>query len=181
MAFPSSRPLYRTAALAVTCALALGLASGQIAKRTRASKGPRAIGLLELFPNGKAWLRPVAIMIDGRFYDANVYKATPVPMAIDGDIVYEATRNGESKGLFTVSGTLQTGKTWVAEGHWRTAESLKPKPAPPKKVEVADDRPVLHRALPEKDKPTAPAPAAKPETKAETKAEEAKPAVTVRS
>jgi hypothetical protein len=167
--------------LAVTCALALGLASGQIAKRTRASKGPRAIGLLELFPNGKAWLRPVAIMIDGRFYDANVYKATPVPMAIDGDIVYEATRNGESKGLFTVSGTLQTGKTWVAEGHWRTSESLKPKPAPPKKVEVADDRPVLRRPHADRDKPAAPAPkapepAAKPEEK---KPEETKPAVTV--
>ncbi len=175
MALPSSRPLYRTAALAVTCALALSFASGQIAKRSRASKGPRAIGLLELFPNGKAWLRPIAIMIDGRFYDADVYKATPIPMALDGDIVYEATRDGESKGLFTVTGTRQTGKTWVAEGHWRTAESLKPKPAPPKKIEVADDRPVLHRAHPERDKPSAPAPAppAKPE--------EAKPAVTVRS
>jgi len=173
MASPSSRTLYRTAALAVICALGLGLASAQIiTKRSRASKGPRAIGVLELFPNGKAWLRPVAIMIDGKFYDANFYKATPVPMALDGDIVYEATRNGESKGQFTVTGVRQNDKTWVAEGHWRTAESLKPRPAAPKKVEVEDDRPVLHRAHKEAPKASTPAP---PET---TKPDATKPDAT---
>ena len=62
---------------------------------------PRAVGLLELNEDGKGTLIPIAIRIDGKFYDASVYKADPVPMALDGGTVYEVEKTGESQGLFT--------------------------------------------------------------------------------
>jgi hypothetical protein len=67
---------------------------------------PRAIGLLQLNASGKGSLIPVAIRIDGKFYDASVYKADPVPMALDGGTVYEVEKDGESQGLFTIRGAL---------------------------------------------------------------------------
>jgi hypothetical protein len=77
------------------------------------------VGLVELSPSGKARLIPVAIMIDGKFYDATAYKASPVPMAIWGDTVYEAQRTGVSQGLFTVREAVKTGNNnWFANGNW---------------------------------------------------------------
>jgi hypothetical protein len=69
-------------------------------------KGPRAVGLLQLNKSGKGSLIPVAIEIDGKFYDASIYKADPVPMALEGGTVYEVERDGESQGLFTIRGAL---------------------------------------------------------------------------
>jgi len=46
-------------------------------------KGPRAVGILQLNSSGKGTLIPIAILVDGRFYDASVYKADPVPMALE--------------------------------------------------------------------------------------------------
>jgi len=89
-------------------------------------KGPRAIGLLELPPKGKPHLIPIAIMVDGEFYDASAYKAAPVPMALYSGTVYEAQRTGLSLGLFTVSGALESeNKNWMAEGTWETTDALK--------------------------------------------------------
>jgi hypothetical protein len=86
-------------------------------------KGPRAVGLLQLTNSGKATLIPIAILIDGKFYDASVYKADPVPMALEGGTVYEAEQAGDSLGLFTISGALHS-KTvgsphpWVGAGSY---------------------------------------------------------------
>jgi len=45
--------------------------------------GPRALGLVQVSPKGKkARFVPIAIMMDGKFYDASAYKADPVPMAL---------------------------------------------------------------------------------------------------
>jgi len=84
------------------------------------------LGLLELAPNGQAHLIPIAIMVDGKFYDAQAYKASPVPMALWSEVVYEAEKTGVSQGLFTVTGALQNQKTgeWMAEGRWQTASAL---------------------------------------------------------
>src|ERR1700682_3263379 len=103
--------LYRKAVIAVIPALVFTLAVwapgfAQYAKRRQVSKGPRALGLLELAANGKAHLLPVTIMTDGKFYDAGAYKANPVPMALDPETVYEGLKSGVSQGLFTVSGAL---------------------------------------------------------------------------
>ena len=53
-------------------------------------------------------LVPVAILIDGRFYDAGAYKADPVPMALERGTVYEAEKAGDSQGLFTINGALHS-------------------------------------------------------------------------
>jgi hypothetical protein len=69
---------------------------------------------------------PIAIMVDGQFYDASAYKASPVPMALWADTVYDAQKTGISQGLFTVTGVLQNNETkaWIAEGRFETAASL---------------------------------------------------------
>ncbi len=77
-------------------------------KKTKKEKGPRAVGLLQLNSSGKTALIPVAILIDGKFYDASVYKADPLPMALEGGTVYEVERAGESQGLFTIRGALHS-------------------------------------------------------------------------
>jgi hypothetical protein len=84
---------------------------------------PRAVGLLQLNKTGKGTLIPIAIRIDGKFYDASVYKADPVPMALDGGTVYEVEKTGESQGLFTVGGALHnqnpnSATPWLGAGSY---------------------------------------------------------------
>jgi len=63
-------------------------------------------------------------MINGQFYDASIYRADPVPMALDSGVVYEAERSGAPKGLFTVGNALQVGKHWYGLGHWETNQQM---------------------------------------------------------
>jgi hypothetical protein len=153
--------------LAVLALTAWQAAFGQVS-RSKASKGPRALGLLQVMPNGKARLIPVVILIDGQYYDASAYKASPVPMALWSETVYEGFRTGISQGIFTVAGALQNQKTneWIAEGTWQTAESLavksnkKPSPTVPRGFEDDSAPPVLRHSGASKPKPpeTAPTP-----------------------
>ena len=112
-------------------------------------KGPRALGLVQLSPKGgKGRIIPIAIMMDGKFYDAGSYKASPVPMALEYATVYEAFVSGVSQGLFTVTQPGQLNHTWIAEGSWLPA-GLRP-PEKSKKyatpvIEDPDGPPVLHR------------------------------------
>lgn len=113
--------------------------------------GPRAVGLVELSSKGKARLIPIAIMLDGKFFDAGAYKATPVPMALDFGVIYEGFKTGVSQGLFTITQPGQLNHNWIAEGTWlpdgAKMQTNTKKYAPP----VIDDddsgsgRPVLHR------------------------------------
>jgi len=92
--------------------------------REAADKGPRATGLIEIAPNGKAHLIPIVIMVDGKFYDAAEYKASPVPISLDSGTIYEAFRSGVSQGLFTVR-TAQTGThTWRGDGTWQSSAEI---------------------------------------------------------
>src|ERR1700687_4638101 len=98
-------------------------ALAQASRAQKTSKGPRALGLLELAPNGKAHLIPITILIDGKYYDASAYKAAPVPMALWSETVYEAVHTGVSQGLCTATGALQRKAAkdaieWMAEGTW---------------------------------------------------------------
>jgi hypothetical protein len=91
-------------------------------KKAKKEKGPRAVGLLQL-SNGKATLIPIAILIDGKFFDASVYKADPVPMALEGGTVYETEQTGESQGLFTIKGALHNNNPgnstpWLGTGSY---------------------------------------------------------------
>src|SRR5437899_247188 len=168
---PLRQSLYRTAGRVVilaSLALLLGqILPAQVARRPTASKGPRALGLLELAANGKAHLIPVTILYDGRFYDASAYKASPVPMALESETVYEAVRTGVSQGLFTVTGAMQANNTWIGEGTWQSASAIEAAAAkknmpPPKPAEDLDAPPVLRRSGSEKAKPPEPTPPATP-------------------
>jgi hypothetical protein len=119
--------------------------------RKQTEKGPRALGLVQISDKGKARLIPIVIMLDGKFYDAGSYHATPVPMALDFGIVYEGFRTGVSQGIFTITQPGELNHNWIAEGTWvpageKAAEKTK-KYAPPVIDDSSDkdDHPVLHR------------------------------------
>jgi hypothetical protein len=177
---PDCTKLYRTARRAVILAaiglMAAQLVAAQVSSRDKKNKGPRALGLVELASSGKAHLVPIAILIDGEFYDAGAYKAAPVPMALESGTVYEAVRTGISQGLFTVSGALEANNNWIAEGTWQSASALaaaaaaaakkkgaQSKPAP----EPVEGPPVLRRA--NSAKPAEPSSAPPAESKPEAK------------
>ena len=112
------RPL-RIAVASLLCACLLGAATAQVAKRRAVSKGPRALGLIEIDDKGAGRLVPIAIMIDGRFYDAGAYKADPIPMALQPGTVYEGVKSGVPQGLFTVKNPLPH-NGWLGLGSWKT-------------------------------------------------------------
>ena len=112
-------------------------------------KEPRALALIQLSPKGKKGrLIPIAIMMDGKFYDAGSYKATPVPMALDFGIVYEGFRTGVSQGVFTITQPGQLNHVWIAEGTWIPAGERAPEKSKKYSAPVLEDKdapPVLHR------------------------------------
>jgi hypothetical protein len=111
------------------------------AKKPKKVKGPRAVGLLQINSKGKATLIPIAILVDGKFYDAGVYKADPVPMALDSGTIYEVEQTGDSQGLFTVSGALHSRSTGSANP-WVGAGSFLPNGSEEaKKTRTAEDVP----------------------------------------
>jgi hypothetical protein len=119
--------------------------------RKDVDKGPRALALVQISDKGKARLVPIAVMMNGKFFDAESYKATPVPMALDFGIVYEGFRAGVSQGIFTITQPGQLNREWIAEGTW-LPEGAKPKTDRRKySAPVIDeggrdeDHPVLHR------------------------------------
>ena len=132
-------------------------------------KGPRALGLIELPAKGKPHFIPIAILVNGQFYDASVYKADPVPMALWSETVYEGFKTGVTQGLFTVSSALQNRKTdeWIAEGTWESEQALakevkkKPESSIPRGMEDDEGPPVLRHSGEKKPAPpqSAPAPA----------------------
>ena len=135
--------------------------------------GPRAVGVLQLAANGKASLVPIAILVDGKFWDATAYKADPIPMALEPGTVYEAERAGNSLGLFTVNSALHSNAVnvqspWLGTGSWVPEGSEKPKTAltaekAPIGIETTDEPPRLTRreSPPQPSAPTA-APASAP-------------------
>jgi hypothetical protein len=113
--------LYSKGGRAVILALMAALLPGAWAQSHKKDKGPRAIAVVELPKDAKASPRlvPIAILDDGKFYDASVYLASPVPLALDSGVVYEAERSGQSAGFFTVEGARQVNGDWVALGNWK--------------------------------------------------------------
>ncbi len=105
-------------------------------------KGPRAVGLLQLASDGKGTLIPIAILVDGKFYDASAYKADPVPMALESGTVYEVEQSGDSQGLFTVRGALHS-QNPGSVNPWMGAGSYLPNGTEaPKTTRKAEDVPV---------------------------------------
>ena len=118
-------------------------------------KGPRALGVIEFAPNGKARLIPITILVREQWYDAGIYMASPRPMALGADTVYEGEKSGQPQGLFTVTAVQQLGRNFLGLGSWKPMsgepEVKKTRTEAPAKSEIdmGDDRPILHRAKPE--------------------------------
>ena len=159
------------------------------------TQGPRAVALMQVAANGKATLVPIAIRIDGKFYDAAAYKANPVPMALESGTVYEAERSGRSMGLFTVSAALHSNSInaptpWIGTGQWLPEGSQAPKSgrraeSVPVGIETSDAPPRLTKNTTEKSPAPASAPAAQtpppkssPETKTSTESKPNAPRTT---
>lgn len=118
--------------------------------------GPRAVGLIQMGANGKSSIIPIAILINGKFWDASAYKADPVPMALESGTVYEGERSGSSLGLFTVGSALHSNNPeaaipWLGTGVWRAAgtEPVKHQKAEaaPVGIESTDGPPRLKRSI----------------------------------
>jgi hypothetical protein len=104
----------------------------QDTKKPKKGKEPRALAVLEFNNAGKQTLIPVAILIDGKFYDASAYKADPIPMALERGTVYEVEQSGASDGLFTVNGALHSkspgsAHSWVGTGTFMPKGTETPK------------------------------------------------------
>jgi hypothetical protein len=138
---------------------------GERKAQKKKDAGPRAVGVLQMATNGKASLVPIAILINGRFWDASAYKADPVPMALDPGTVYEAERAGNSLGLFTVASALHRNSSapgatapWIGTGTWR-ANGSEPDTkaakaeAVPLGIDTSEGPPRLTRDTAAKDKP----------------------------
>lgn len=111
-------------------------------------KTPRAIAVLETAPDGSRRLVPITYFYEHRYYDANLYRATPVPFTLASETVYEVQHSGKAAGLFTVHSATRIGTSaWVGNGQFKTPPAhseLAKKPVAP--IKVADPtRPVLHR------------------------------------
>ncbi len=144
--------LYRKAVCCVTL-LALLCPPPGLGQRGRKVRGPRAVAVLELYkdPQGtvtRTRLIPVAIQVEGKFYDAGLYDARPRPMALESGTVYEVEHTGESLGLFTVTSALQTNRGWLGQGKWEP----RGKAGSSEKTRSADDDepPILRRDDPPK-------------------------------
>ena len=157
---------------------------GERKPKSKRSTGPRAIGVLQMAPNGKTSLVPIAIMINGKFWDASAYKADPIPMALDTGIVYEAERSGNSLGLFTVGSALHRVNNapgaqppWLATGKWHpngmepTAKGIKAE-VTPVGIDTSEGPPRLTRDPAKKDLPPD-SPAAKKEDTSSTSSSDA--------
>ncbi len=110
-------------------------------------------------------LVPITILVDGRYYDAGIYKATPIPMALEPETVYEVTETGESVGLFVITGARQSKDLWYAEGAWRANQppaTAAAKANAPVTVPGSEDEPPRLRHPGEKSSPPAKPETAKP-------------------
>lgn len=136
--------------------------TASLAQTRRKQQGPRAVAVLEWGGNGPR-LVPVTIFIDGRYYAADLYQARPVPMALERDTVYEVQKQGDPRGLFTITEPAQgPGGVWFAGGEFESkeakeAKSAKPKASePPMREDPEAGPPVLRKPKPQASAPPAP-------------------------
>lgn len=132
MAFFQTRRLYRP--LMAGGLIAALLAPMPLAAQLRTSKpkkGPRAIAVVRWEPDEKGRaiprLLPVALLEEGRYYDAGLYRANPRPMALEPGVVYEAQDKGDVLGFFTVQTAARndSSRQWYGLGVWENARGTR--------------------------------------------------------
>lgn len=170
------RAIISIACLAVLC-------SSASAQLRRKQKTPRAIALVEWPAKGKPVVVPIAILIDGRFYDASIYMADPVPMALEGGTVYEVQQSGDALGFATIDGAANSNGSWIGIAKYQTKASLaaaeKKKEVPVVRPDVEEGPPKLRKGGKEQTPPTSPptsaAPAPQPQAPPPSDQEEGRP------
>ena len=133
------------------------------AQRSKTGSQLRALAVVEFPETGEPRLIPVTILVDNRYYDAGVYKASPVPMSLEPGTVYEARKAGEPAGLFVVTTPAQLRRNWIAGGDWKpqgeeTSEKKQETPEPTGAPADPDAPPVLRRGGPRGQTPQEPTP-----------------------
>lgn len=166
-------------------AVAALMAASAPAQEKKPRTSPRALAVVMLPPktgNVKTTavpkLYPISILQNGTYFDATIYEASPVPMALEPGTVYEVQRSGDPQGLFVISDAERGKENWYAKGEWKpgTEEAATmPKPEKPAHtaIDMSDDegRPILRRSGAPSNTPAqapAPVPAAPPVTEAKT-------------
>ena len=141
--------LHRTFHRTVIAALCLAIVSGvALSQQRRKQRTPRAIALVEWPAKGKPVVVPIAILIDGRFYDASIYMADPVPMALETGTVYEVEQSGDPVGFATLEGGIDSNGSWIGAAKYQTREAaLAPakKTAPAVRPDPEEGPPRLHK------------------------------------
>ena len=125
------------------CCLALMVLCSGVSAKTR--KGPRAIAILEWEGDPKSpkphtsVLVPITILDEGKYYDASIYRASPVPMAIDSGVVYDILKSGELVGEFVTGASSQQNNRWYGLGSFKAhSESKEPQVAKASDIEVKE-------------------------------------------
>lgn len=152
--------LGRRGVSALLCLVVLcGIAGAQLRRK---QKTPRAIALVEWSAKNKPVVVPIAILIDGRYYDASIYKADPVPMALEGGTVYEVQQSGDALGFATIDGAMNSNGTWSGIAKYQTKASLvaaeRKKDVPAVRPDPEEGPPKLHKGGPKPAGPTQPTP-----------------------
>src|SRR5689334_9258103 len=115
--------LYRKKRFFVSSALLLMLAAASLGPPTargqrKKETGPRAVAVVtwngdDPMPTpGTSVLTPVAIRVEGRYYDAELYQAQPEPLAVESGVVYDVLKSGEVIGTFTVGAPRERDSVW---------------------------------------------------------------------
>jgi hypothetical protein len=138
-------------------------------KPKKKDAGPRALAFLEIASSGRGTVTPIAILVDGKFYDASAYKATPAPLALEPGTIYEGMRAGNPQGLFTIatvthSDAINTRYPWLAKGTWlaeggTVAKSGRKAETTPLGLESKDEPPRLSKTPTNQPAQSAPSPA----------------------
>jgi hypothetical protein len=90
--------------------------------QSKKQRGPRAISVVgwnDETPAPKPYtsvLIPIAVLDEGRYYDANLYQAQPAPLAVDTGVIYDVLDHGEPIGTFSVGGAQQKKGEWYGTG-----------------------------------------------------------------
>jgi hypothetical protein len=124
---------------AIAVLLATALLVHPLRAQSRKRNTPRAIAVLASAsgtPNLRASvLQPVAIKVNGRWYDGALYMANPTPEAVDVEVQYDVLKSGEPIGTFTIA------ETFNLDRHWYGGGIFQPKGAPA--VTISDGGPRL--------------------------------------
>ncbi|MBV9073273.1 MAG: hypothetical protein JOZ10_06550 [Acidobacteria bacterium] len=152
--------------LAALLTIAMAAAPSLLAQRKKQS-GPRAIAVVSWngdspkpVPHASV-LTPIAVLVEGRYYDANLYETQPEPLAVDSGVVYDVLKSNEPIGTFTVGGAREKDDVWYGTGLFEpkgaitvqmnksTAQTTRAgDTAAASKSGSEDDRPKLRRGTP---------------------------------